>query len=29
MLTQIVNLQISSTGNKPKVIGLCTADFPL
>lgn len=27
MLTQIVNLQIASTGNKPKIIGLCSADF--
>ncbi len=28
MLTEIVNLQFYSTGNKPKIIGLCTADFP-
>jgi hypothetical protein len=28
MLTEILNLQFYSTGNKPKIIGLCTADFP-
>lgn len=26
LLTQIVNLQMASTGNRPKIIGVCSAD---
>lgn len=27
MLIRIVDLQVASTGNKPKIIGVCTADM--